>query len=229
MHVSGPLSPDCVCARIRVLCTRTSEAAFVRASVLRAGWPHKPERQQQPPFLLIPSDIEVCPAVPLHRGSSKSIGRSNMRVHDPNVALSHVEVCDAPRRFSEDSAWSWCTPCQDALFRGGMARSSSAASVRIWALRLGPGTSWPGLCARSRGALEGKGSQRRPQNGSGRRSEEVAEAVGGGYCRLQLPLKVALAVRETVPRHRPGALEGGGPMSLKSFILRLLLCTSALL
>ena len=40
----------------------------------------------------------------------------------------------------------------------------------------------------------------------------VAKAVGGGYCRLQMPLKLALAVRETVARHRLGALEGALPM-----------------
>ena len=31
-----------------------------------------------------------------------------------------------------------------------------------------------------------------------------------GYCRLQMPLKLALAVRDTVAGHRLGALEGGG-------------------
>ena len=39
--------------------------------------------------------------------------------------------------------------------------------------------------------------------------EEVAEAVGGGCCRLQTPLKLALGVRDTVAGHRLG-LEGGG-------------------
>ena len=43
-----------------------------------------------------------------------------------------------------------------------------------------------------------------------RRLEEVAKAVGGGYCRLQMPLKLALAARGTVARHRVGALERGG-------------------
>ena len=40
--------------------------------------------------------------------------------------------------------------------------------------------------------------------------EGVAEVVGGGYCRLQMPLKLALGVRGTVAGHRLGALEGGG-------------------
>ena len=43
-------------------------------------------------------------------------------------------------------------------------------------------------------ALEGKVPQRRPQKRLDRRLEEVAKAVGGGYCRLQMPLKLALAV-----------------------------------
>ena len=42
----------------------------------------------------------------------------------------------------------------------------------------------------------------------------MRQAVGGGcqsgYCRLQMPLRLALAVRETVAWHRLGALEGGG-------------------
>ena len=61
-----------------------------------------------------------------------------------------------------------------------------------------------------RDALEGKGPQRRPQRRLDRRLEEVAEAVWGGYCRLKMPLKLALAVRETVAGHRLGAREEGG-------------------
>ena len=45
---------------------------------------------------------------------------------------------------------------------------------------------------------------------SDRRLEEVAKAVGGGYCRVQMPLRPALGVRETVAGHRLGALEGEG-------------------
>ena len=56
--------------------------------------------------------------------------------------------------------------------------------------------------------VEGKEPQTWPQKRLDRRLE-VAQAVGGGYCRLQMPLKLALAVRETVPGHRLGALEGG--------------------
>ena len=58
----------------------------------------------------------------------------------------------------------------------------------------------------ARDALEGKGPQRR----LGRRLEEVAKAVGGGYCWLQMPWRPALGVGETVAGPRLGALEGGG-------------------
>ena len=61
-----------------------------------------------------------------------------------------------------------------------------------------------------RDALEGKGPRARSQKQSDGRLEEVAEAVGGGYCRLQMPLKLALAIKETVARHRLGTLGGGG-------------------
>ena len=50
----------------------------------------------------------------------------------------------------------------------------------------------------------------RDQRRLGRRLEEVAKAVGGGYCRLQMPLRLALGVRGTVAGHRLGALGGGG-------------------
>ena len=66
---------------------------------------------------------------------------------------------------------------------------------------------------RARDALEGKGPQRRPQKRLSRRLEEVAKAVGGGYCRLHMPSKLALGVRGTVAGHTLGALEGGGGTS----------------
>ena len=40
--------------------------------------------------------------------------------------------------------------------------------------------------------------------------EAVRQALGGGYCQLPNPLKLAPAVRGTVAGHRLGALEGGG-------------------
>ena len=41
-------------------------------------------------------------------------------------------------------------------------------------------------------ALEGNAPQRRPQRRLGRRLEEVAKAVGSGYCRLQMPLTLGI-------------------------------------
>ena len=61
-----------------------------------------------------------------------------------------------------------------------------------------------------RDASEGEGPQRPPQRRLGRRLEEVAKAVGGGYCRLQMPLRLALGVRGTVAGRRLDALGGGG-------------------
>ena len=58
-------------------------------------------------------------------------------------------------------------------------------------------------------AVGGKGPQRRPHRRLDRRLEEVAKAVGGGYCRLQMPFELAPAVRGTVAGRRLGALEGG--------------------
>ena len=49
-----------------------------------------------------------------------------------------------------------------------------------------------------------------PQTRLGRRLEEVAKAVGRGYCRLKMPLSLALAVRGTVAGQSLGALEGAG-------------------
>ena len=66
-------------------------------------------------------------------------------------------------------------------------------------------------CPTSRDALEWKGPRRRPQKRLGRRLEEVAKAVGGGYCRLQMPLRLDFAVGETVGGHRLGALEAEPP------------------
>ena len=73
----------------------------------------------------------------------------------------------------------------------------------------------PGMC---KDALEGKGPQRQPRKRLGKRLEEAAKAVGGSYCWLQMPWKLALCVRGTVAGHRLGALQGGGggsPPSLR--------------
>ena len=61
------------------------------------------------------------------------------------------------------------------------------------------------------GCIRRKGTSETAPGAVRQRLEEVAEAVGGGYCRLQMPLKLPLAVRETAAGHRLGALEGGVP------------------
>ena len=48
-----------------------------------------------------------------------------------------------------------------------------------------------------------------------RRLEDVVKAVGDGYCRLQMPLKLAVGVRETVAGRRLGALGGGQQVSIQ--------------
>ena len=82
-----------------------------------------------------------------------------------------------------------------------------------------PGRGGAAVC---RGASEGKGPQRPSQRRLGRRLEEVAKAVGGGYCRLQMPLRLALVVRggqwlgigwapwRGLPPHHPMHPSGGG-------------------
>ena len=52
--------------------------------------------------------------------------------------------------------------------------------------------------------------KRRPQKRLDGRLEEVTKAVGSGYCRLRMLLKLAFGVRGTVAGHRLGALEGRG-------------------
>ena len=108
--------------------------------------------------------------------------------------------------------WGCAGQCGGRLFcaRGPVATYSSAA----W---LGSGSSVAGCSTPLRvlglpptDALNGRGPQRRPQKPVDRRLEEAAKAVGGGYCRLQMPLRPALGVSGTVAGHRLGALEEGG-------------------
>ena len=90
-----------------------------------------------------------------------------------------------------------------SLFKISLTPTRTFCWVLVW---VGPKRAPPP----PRDALQGKGPRMRPQRRLGRRLEEVAKAVGGGYCRLQMPLKLALGMRETVAGHRLGALEGGG-------------------
>ena len=101
----------------------------------------------------------------------------------------------------------------DLLFRGPsqcLGPGPRRYRTRLTAHRTGR-QSGCGAGGGGSGALEGKGPQRAPQRRLDRRLEEAAEAVGGGYCRLQMPLKLALAVMEggctSPPSH---ASVGGG-------------------
>ena len=65
--------------------------------------------------------------------------------------------------------------------------------------RIGPLGTHAALSPTVRDALQGKGPHRQPQKRLGRRLEEVAKAVGGGYCRTQMPSKLALTFWEAPP------------------------------
>ena len=88
---------------------------------------------------------------------------------------THTHVPCAPSPLCSSGAWSTHT--------GSRTRVRGAEGHR--------GTEAQGH--RGSGALEGEEPQRGAQRRLDRRLEEVAEAVGGGYCRLQMPLRLAFA------------------------------------
>ena len=68
---------------------------------------------------------------------------------------------------------------------GGGGRGDVAGrrhGVSVWGGEGGEGVM-------GRDAVEGKGPRRPPQRRSDRRLEEVAEAVGGGFCRLKIAIE----------------------------------------
>ena len=110
-----------------------------------------------------------------------------------------------------------CGPRRDVPHgpgRGCAIARSVPVDQPLCALGSGPATTYALLAASvqvwGRDALEGKGPQRRPQKRLDRRLEGFAKAVGGGYCRLQMLLRLAIGVRGTVAGHRLSALEGVG-------------------
>ena len=114
----------------------------------------------------------------------------------PYVTLTLTPECVAQHATLHTSSQTLQSSC--ASLSGALHASSSSP---------GPNhTSSSQIRVVRRDALEGKGPRRRPQQRLDRRLEEVAKAVGGGYCRLQMPLKPALCVRETVAGHRLGPL-----------------------
>ena len=64
-----------------------------------------------------------------------------------------------------------------------------------------------------RDAFAAQGPQRRPQEAVRQAvGGAVSKSVGGGYCRLQMPVRLARGVRETVAGHKLGALHRGGSL-----------------
>eukprot|EP00667_Euglena_gracilis_P006155 EG_transcript_6209 len=81
----------------------------------------------KPPFLLLPADLEAAPALPLHAGCTRHVGRANLRLQDPAVALQHAEVAVSSRGSVTvrclaagplhvvRSAETWPLPCGQAM------------------------------------------------------------------------------------------------------------------
>ena len=102
-----------------------------------------------------------------------------------------------------------CVPTHDVDgSRGALCRPSYAAPPG----RASRPTLSRGGCPAGLRCFDGRTEHpkgRGPQRRLGRQLKEVVEAVGGGYCRLQMPFRLARAARGTVTGHELGALEGG--------------------
>ena len=100
--------------------------------------------------------------------------------------------------------WGHARTAEDATEAGAVVNDRRSLHTEVWEQvadirqRYAHGLSLPPPPP-SEAAPEAVGQA----DGGGRRG------VGGGYCRLQMPLKPALGVRETVAGHRLGALQGG--------------------
>ena len=150
---------------------------------------------------------------PLRRGAQPHGPAAVVRSALPPPPPRHVHHC--PQAHAAHAAYqSAAHAALDVLKRLLMlllkhhANNNNNAKVRVLdrglAVRRPHTVGWGQIC------IGREGPQRGPERRLGRRLEEVAQAVGGGYCRLQMPLRLALGVRGTVAGHRLGALEGGG-------------------
>ena len=103
--------------------------------------------------------------------------------------------------LAEDHRWSpaYCGTVREAPQSEVPQLSSHSVRCETWSL--GPflfspsqnsGSGILGGVGGPRDALEGEGPQRRVQKLLNRRLEEVAKVVGGGHCRLQMLLSLAL-------------------------------------
>ena len=101
--------------------------------------------------------------------------------------------------------WCWRNPvcCVHGARIPGLLRS--CAGCRTGRYEDGARAYWGRQgCIRREGASEAAPEAVRQAVGGG------CQSGWGGYCRLSMPWKPALAARETVAGHRLGALEGGG-------------------
>ena len=80
--------------------------------------------------------------------------------------------------------------CSDTKCKGGGCNSSCGGGVRESVSnqrRMMKVASYTLLRGTARDAIKGKAPRGRPQRCLDRRLEEVSKAVGGGYCREQMP------------------------------------------
>ena len=120
----------------------------------------------------------------------------------PGLSADRVATLEGDCRRIRAGPWTMCLlhHSMSPLLGGGSTGQPVVPDCFVSSAQL---PSWQGPLPR--GTLEGKGPQRRPQRRLGRRLEGVVKAVGGGYCRLQMPSRLAFGVRGTVAGHAPKA------------------------
>ena len=149
-----------------------------------------------------PDETPPPPRRPKCRGAARSpFARGRPRAHAPPFAGATTRLRKPPTRPSDSPTAPLADNASAAPSAGGMA------GLRAWAPVVWPGHRHTLPPPPPRDALEGKWPQRRHQRRVGRRLEQVDKAVGGGYCRLQMLLRLALGVRGTVSGHRLGDFE----------------------
>ena len=155
--------------------------------------PHSAARHTNPPL-----DAEDA-AVPRRQGTPASDTRTkavcSREVGDRSTSMKSVQTGTPGQERASPPQRSAPPPPPSGACRSGLGGRLGRRPGGVWRVYLP-----------ARDALQGKGPQRRLD----RRLEEVAEAVGGGYFRLQTLLRPVLGVRGTVAGHRLGGLEGGG-------------------
>ena len=144
------------------------------------------------------------------RSKSRSRSRSRSRDRDrdrdrdrsptpPRRKRSRSRSYDAPPRNTRRRSASYDE-------RGGGDRWRRQVFHVVEGLGAGHGV----LLSAGQGCIRREGASEAAPEAVRRAVGAVAKAVGGGYRRLQMPLKLAFAVRETVAGRRLGALDGGG-------------------